>query len=99
MVLSGRPCTPASATRRPARRLRAELRRSPAHSWAPYVAIVRVLTPERLVYWELLDVRGSLELGAGCGHGALNRAANTSKSSRDSQKSITPHPSSIGPEA
>ena len=43
-----------------------------AETLAPYVATARVLTPERLVNRELLDVRRPLELGAGCGHRALN---------------------------
>ena len=44
------------------------LRRSPVDGWATYVATSRVLTREGLVNRELLDVRGSLQLGAGGGH-------------------------------
>jgi hypothetical protein len=56
----------------PVHRLRARLRRSPVDGWAPYVATARVLTRERLVNRELLDVRGSLDLRAGGGHRGLN---------------------------
>ena len=44
------------------------LRRSPVDGWATYVATARVLTREGLVNRELLDVRGSLQLGAGGGY-------------------------------
>ena len=44
------------------------LRRSPVDGWATYVATARVLSGEGLVNRELLDVRGSLQLGAGGGH-------------------------------
>ena len=40
----------------------------PVESWATYIATVRVLAREGLVNRELLDVRGSLQPGAGGGH-------------------------------